>query len=644
MRRATAAVQFPTLARALAMGLATGAIGLSLTLGGCSGDDKPKMAEKPPPVLRDVPAAMRGLVGAEASLRGADPILVSGFGLVVGLNGTGGGDLPGPIQVAMERELAKGGIGRGGLLDSGPLAGKSPREVLRDPGVAVVIVEAAVPPGAPEGAVFDVAVRTLPGSTVTSLQGGTLWTTEMRLGPATTYGQTRTRRMADARGPVLVNPFAGTGADAGAADSRTVGRVLGGGLVTDGLKMELVLDNESWSRASAIQSAINNRFPQGPGDREATARGRNASSLAISVPHAYSKKTVEFTQLLMAVRIDPAAPQEAAKYYVEELKRTPSLSSDLSLSLEALGKVSIPFLAPMYEYPEPAPRMAALRAGAKLGDPRTLAHLRDMAMSGPSGLRAESIELIGDLPTNPKVNLALWELIDSRELDTRVAAYEALAERGDPLIDRLEIPGKGTLDSVPSRDPLIYVMQQVEPRIVIFGDSLKLRRGAIVSVWGDRMLLTSDGETDPVRLMFNDPRTDRTITGKPPEDLIKFIDFLGRKSTASDPAPGLNLTYSQMVGALYELQKQGGVKASFATQRDRLLAQLYKASQTTQIQDRPDTTGAPVDDVLVFNPQAPGGDASAAEPLKPTEPRKSMVVPLGGPVEPVKKTDGERGG
>jgi len=413
--------------------------------------------------------------------------------------------------------------------------------------------------------------------------------------------------------------------------------VLGGGIVSDGLKMELVLDNESWSRASAIQSAINNRFPQGAGDREATARGRNASSLAISVPKAYSKKTVEFTQVLMAVRIDPGAPQEAAKYYVDELKRTPSLSGDLSLCLEALGKVSVPFLAPVYEYAEPAPRMAALRAGAKLGDARTLASLRDMAMSGPGGLRAEAIELMGELPTNPRVNLALWELVDSKELDVRVAAYEALAARGDPLVDRVEVPGKVTIDVVPSRDPLIYVMQQVEPRIVVFGDDLKLRRGALVSMWEERLMITSNGENDPVRLMFNDPRSDRIMQGKPPENLVKFVAFLGHKSTASDPAPGLNLSYSQMVGAVYELQKQGGVQASFATQRDRLLAQLYKASQTTQIQDRPDTTGAPVDDILVFRPGAPAGEGEPAEPVKPTEPRKSMVVPLGGPVEPVKK-------
>lgn len=623
---------------AVAATIGVGLVAAAGGLGGCA-DEKPKMPEKPPPVLRDVPAPLRGTVGTEASLRGADPVLVSGFGLVVGLNGTGGGDLPGPIQVAMERELAKGGIGRGGVLDSGPLAGKTPREVLRDPNVAVVIVEAAVPPGAPEGAEFDVAVRTLPGSTVTSLQGGTLWTTELRLGPATTYGQTRTRRLAEARGPVLVNPFADS--QTGRGDQRTVGRVLGGGTVTEGLKMELVLDNESWSRASAIQNAINNRFPQGPGDREATARGRNASSLAISVPKAYAKKTIDFTQVLLAVRIDQGAPQESAKYYVEELKRTPALSGELSLCLEALGKVAVPFLAPMYEYPEPSPRMAALRAGAKLGDARTLPFLRDMALSGPGGLRAEAIELMGELPTNPRVNLALWELVDSKELDVRVAAYEALATRGDPLVDRTEIPNKATIDVVPSRDPLIYVMQQVEPRIVIFGDGIKLRRGALVSMWDQRLMLTSDGEDDPVRLMYNDPRSDRVLQGKPPEDLMKFTAFLGRKSSVTDPTPGLNLSYSQMVGALYELHKQGGVQAAFATQRDRLLAQLYKASQTTQIQDRPDTTGAPVDDILVLPPQAPPGtDLADAEPAKPTEPRKSMVVPLGGPVEPVKKGGG----
>ena len=37
--------------------------------------------------------ALRGTIGSEATIIGAEQILVSGFGLVVGLNGTGGGDI-----------------------------------------------------------------------------------------------------------------------------------------------------------------------------------------------------------------------------------------------------------------------------------------------------------------------------------------------------------------------------------------------------------------------------------------------------------------------------------------------------------------------------------------------------------------------
>lgn len=582
------------------------------------------------PVVRDIPSVLRGTIGAETTIRGTEPQLVSGFGVVVGLNGTGGGELPVQVQATMERELARGGIGRGSPLDLGPLDGVSPREFLRSPDVAVVIVEAVVPPGTPEGTEFDVRVRSLPGSSVTSLEGGILWTTELRLGPATVFGGVRTRKIAEARGPVFINPFAEPGASEADPVTRNAGRVLGGGRLTDPLRLELVLDNPSWSRASLIQSAINSRFPPSRGDEGQTARGRSAESISIRVPQAYKERPAEFLQLLRFTRIDQSFPQEHAKRYTEELKRQPGLAEELSWALQAIGKPAVPFLATMYDYPEFVPRMAALRAGAKLGDARTVPHLAEMARTGPTLFRLESIDLLGEMPPNPRVNTALRELLESSDLDVRVGAYEALRTRFDPAVRQYAASdNKFILERVDAGEPMIYVTQQGKPRIVLFGEGLEISRPTLMSAWSDRLMLAADSAEDPVRIYFRDHRTGQVHQQRVPEAVDELVRFLAHKPSPEDPRPGLDMTYSQVVGALYEMHRHGVVDAAFATERDRLLAALLKAADETVIHDRPETTAEAAREreaLLVYRPD----DAEIAErrEARPAE-RGSLVVPLG---------------
>ena len=351
-----------------------------MELAGCS--SAPKQVKKAAAApLRDIPDVFRGTIGSEASINGTEPQLVSGLGIVVNLNGTGGGEMRPDVFTTMERELARNGVGRGGN-STGVLEGMSPQEFLRSPNVAVVIVEAKIAPGAPEGSLFDVAVRTLPGSTVTSLEGGTLWSTDLRLGAATTFGGYKTRRIAEARGPIYVNPFTepAAGGPSEAVVTRTNGRVLSGGKVTEPLKLELVLDTDSHARARSVVSSINARFPREPGELGETARGRGSEttkgskpneavatqSLAISIPRAYKDSPAEFLELLRYTRIDQAFPQDFAKRYVEDLKVNPAMSAQLCSCLKAIGKTAVPFLASMYDYPEYSPRMAALEAGAFL--------------------------------------------------------------------------------------------------------------------------------------------------------------------------------------------------------------------------------------------------------------------------------------
>jgi len=600
------------------------AVGTTL-IGGCADKGPTRQAKSDGPlVIRDVPAALRGTIGSESTLRGIEPVLVSGIGLVVGLDGTGGGPYPAAVQGTMERELARQGMGKGTLNDGGPLAGLTPQQILARKDVAVVVVEAVIAPGSPKGSRFDLRVSALPGTSTTSLENGKLWTTDLRFGPPAVVGAQMARVIGQARGAVFINPFtestaapiAETAPEAGAAAAdaqvpaipgsdgvvRTVGRILGGGVVSEPLALELVLDNSSHARASAIQKAINTRFPPEGGSN--TAHGRGAQSITVQVPPQYRDRPADFVNTLMALRIDTQFSTEYAKRYVDELEKSPGLSDRLQWCIEAIGQPAVPFLVRLYDFPEFLPRMAALRAGARLGDPRAGAYLIKLATDkgSPIPLRAEAAELAGYLGSNPSVDLALRELVSAEDLEVRAAAYNAMVMRNDPAIRRSYIDNKFILDVVPSTRPLIYVTQQGMPRVVVFGDDLQVLRPMLMSAWDDRLLMVaaspSEGassgtpSTSLVRVQYRDPRAEPgsspTQTTCSP-DVVDLIRLFARSASNESPEPGLGLSYSQVVGAIYQLQKQGALPADFATERDRFGDRVLEAQNAARGEERPES-------------------------------------------------------
>src|SRR5688572_11779769 len=90
-------------------------VAASTLLNACASNNKPPpRAERVAVQPRAVPAQLRGTIGSFAQSTAGEPLLVSGFGLVVGLNGTGGGVLDERIAVTMERQMALQGIGKAG--------------------------------------------------------------------------------------------------------------------------------------------------------------------------------------------------------------------------------------------------------------------------------------------------------------------------------------------------------------------------------------------------------------------------------------------------------------------------------------------------------------------------------------------------
>lgn len=176
----------------------------AVTFVACEDSDKPKEKAPPPPPAPTFtgPGFLHGTAGSLCRLEGYLPQYITGYGLVVGLNGTGmANDVPTYLRQRFLVEMRRRGI----LANKGPMF-VSAEQLLASPDVAVVVVEGLIPPGAAKGTPFDLWVTAIDGTQTTNLDGGTLWTTELGVegaNPNINY----TTPLAKARGPMFLNPF-----------------------------------------------------------------------------------------------------------------------------------------------------------------------------------------------------------------------------------------------------------------------------------------------------------------------------------------------------------------------------------------------------------------------------------------------------
>lgn len=193
---------------------------------------------------------------------------VMGFGLVVGLNGTG--DSPASLSTnqAMATLLTRLGMS----VDEGPVITQSS---------AAVVVTGQLPSYARSGDRIDVKVSII--GDANSLAGGTLLTSPLRAGDGNVY--------VVAQGPVVVAQATGVG-----AQSLTVAHVPGGGQVernfapsfaSQGL-IELSLRQPDFTTNARITKVINQHF------NGFFAKSVNPGLIEVDLPDRYYNRPVEF--------------------------------------------------------------------------------------------------------------------------------------------------------------------------------------------------------------------------------------------------------------------------------------------------------------------------------------------------------------
>ncbi len=577
-------------------------------------------------ITLDVDPIMRGTVGAEAIMVGINPTVVRGYGIVVGLKGTGGRLMPAEVRAALLQEIARRGVADALKAE----LGMTPEQFLNSEDTAVVVVEGVIPPGAPKGSKFDLRVSALPGTDSTSLEGGRLYSCDLHPGPLL-IGSRQAAIIASASGNVFINPFIEPGATARDSVNRLVGRILDGGIATKDMPVKLRLANSSTSRARTIQSALNSVFPREPHQGRETAHGENADSIAITIPPSYRKRTEEFLQLLRHASLDISAPEANALAVRRALVANPGSSADACWRFKAIGKRAIPVIQDLYDYVEVAPRLAALEAGAYLDDPTTADSLLAMAQTADMTNRLSAIELLRKLGTNPKVDLSLRLLLDDKEPDVRLAAYETLVARKDPTIGRMSIDGKFEVDLVPSSQPMLYVSQSGKPKIAVFGNGISVDRPITLLAWSDRLIVRGDIDEDKLTVAYRPaPGASQEVQQVRPE-LSEFIPFLGHQTSVEKPFPGLGLTYGETVGALHLLWRQGFLKSDFKAEQDRVLAAILRNQREDERLDRLELEPEVIEPARAADGTALDGSSSdlaaIPSPAESPEPVASPLVP-----------------
>lgn len=210
-----------------------------------------------------------------------------GYGLVVGLNGSGDGN-SGLTRQSMQSIISRLGLEVG----TNDLDAKN---------AAAVMVTAELPPFLKPGQVLDVTVST--AGKAKSLQGGTLLMTPLMGADGEVY--------AIAQGNLVVGGLGVQGGDGSSVvvNVPTVGRVPRGAMVermveTSFLETEyfvLNLNRPDFSTASNVADAINAQFGGG------VAVAFDGSSVRVRAP-ADPAARVPFMGLLQDIEVDPAVP------------------------------------------------------------------------------------------------------------------------------------------------------------------------------------------------------------------------------------------------------------------------------------------------------------------------------------------------
>jgi flagellar P-ring protein precursor FlgI len=241
-----------------------------------------------------------------------------GYGLVVGLNGTGDGSSSEFTIRSIVNMLERMGI----HIDQDKLTQVKPKNI------AAVMVTATLPPFSRIGSKIDVTVSSI--GDAKNLQGGTLLLTPLRGVDQQVY--------ALAQGPIFTGGFAAGGAAGGGVQKNhpTVGMITKGALIEREVPVKLngkkelflTLFNPDFSTAEKTKEAINRSLDG------SYSTCLDSGTLSIIVPDTYQERITELIATLEKVEV---VPDTVAKVIINEKTGTIVLGENVRISTVAVA-------------------------------------------------------------------------------------------------------------------------------------------------------------------------------------------------------------------------------------------------------------------------------------------------------------------
>lgn len=255
-----------------------------------------------------------------AAVEGVRENQLVGYGLVVGLNGTGD-----KRQTFLSAQTLTNLLERMGV-QVNPI-------IILVRNTAAVMVTANLPPFAQSGSRIDIQVAAL--GDATSLQGGLLVLTPLRAADG--------RVFAVGQGLVVTGGFVAgrRGVNSMTLNHPTAGRIPNGAIVEQAApsvmpseNLRLQLHQADFTTASRMAEAINQRF------KEEIARCENAGALQLTVPASYQGKTVQFLAAVEAVTLQT---DRRARIVINERTGTIAIGKDVTIRPVAImhGNLSV---------------------------------------------------------------------------------------------------------------------------------------------------------------------------------------------------------------------------------------------------------------------------------------------------------------
>jgi flagellar P-ring protein precursor FlgI len=268
------------------------------------------------------------------SIAGVRENQLIGYGLVVGLNGTGDGNSTEFTAQTVASMLRAMGV----TVNAADLTVRN---------VAAVMVTATLPPFARTGSRIDVLVSSL--GDAKSLQGGTLLVTPLRALNGEVY--------AVAQGAISIGGFAVSGRSGSGAQKNhpTVGQIPAGGLIEREVsapfntkeRLTLVLHHPDFTTSARLALAINQQVG------EFVAQAVDSGTVEVRVPSVYRGSQVEFVAVLERMELEP---DSVAKVVLDERTGTVVVGENVRIHTVAVahGGLSIEIKeTPQVSQPEP---------------------------------------------------------------------------------------------------------------------------------------------------------------------------------------------------------------------------------------------------------------------------------------------------